>query len=59
MTTEELIEKVKSLSPEEQTSVVQFINFLERQPVSGQSAILHSAEQFIAEHPELLRRLWQ
>ena len=59
MTTEELIEKVKSLSSEEQTSVVQFIDYLERRQAPAPTSILHAAEQFITEHPELLRRLSQ
>ena len=59
MTTEELIERVKSLSSDEQTSLVQFIEYLERRHVFASSPILQAAEQFIAEHPELLRRLSQ
>jgi len=59
MTTDELIEKVRSLSEAEQTSVLQFIDFLERRQVSASSPFLKAAEQFMAEHPELLRRLSQ
>jgi hypothetical protein len=59
MTTEGLIERLKSLSSEEQTLVVQFIDYLERRHISASSPILKAAEQFIAEHPELLRRLSQ
>jgi hypothetical protein len=57
MTTEELIDKVKSLSAEKQRTVVQFIDFLERCHIPASSPILQAAEQFMAEHPELLRRL--
>ena len=59
MTAEELIDKVKSLSVEEQESVVQFIDFLEHRRGPSSSPVLQAAEQFIAEHPELLRRLSQ
>jgi len=54
-----LIDAVNSLSPEEQASVLQFIDYLKRQNTSGTSAFLQAAEQFIAEHPELLHRLSQ
>jgi len=59
MTTEELIDRVKSLSAEEQTSVLQFIDYLERRNNSPASSFLQAAEEFMAEHPELLRRLSQ
>jgi hypothetical protein len=59
MTTEELIERVKSLSSEEQKSVIQFIDYLERRNASVPASILQAAEQFITEHPELLQRLSQ
>jgi hypothetical protein len=55
-TTEELIDRIKS-SAEEQTSVVQSIDFLERRQVSARTPFLHAAEEFIAQHPELLRSL--
>lgn len=58
-TTEELIDRIKSLSAEEQTSVVQFIDFLERRQVPARTPFLHAAEEFIAQHPELLRSLAQ
>lgn len=59
-TTEELIDRIKSLSAEEQTSVVQFIDFLERRQVPpARTPFLYAAEEFIAQHPELLRRLAQ
>ena len=59
MTTEELIDRVKSLSAEEQTSVVQFIDYLERRQSPESTPFLHAAEEFISQHPELLRRLAQ
>jgi hypothetical protein len=59
MTTEQLIDRVKSLSAEEQKSVAQFVDYLERRHSSPASPFLQAAEEFIAEHPELLRRLSQ
>lgn len=59
MSTEELIDRVKALSAEEQTSVVQFIDYLERWHAPASTPFLQAAEQFMAEHPELLRRLAQ
>ena len=58
-TTEELIDRIRSLSAEEQTSVVQFIDFLERRQVPARTPFLQAAEEFIAQHPELLRSLAQ
>ena len=102
MSTEELIDRVKSLSADEQSSVVRFIDYLERchAPLTGDvlpgtdvpvtrddagtrkiaraqkqlalamelraladppasSPFLQAAEQFMAQHPELLRSLSQ
>jgi len=59
MLSESLIDAVNSLSPEEQASVLQFIDHLKRQNTSGTPAFLQAAEQFMAEHPELLHRLSQ
>ena len=56
---ENLIDAVNALSPEEQTSVLQFIDYLKRQNTSRTSPFLQAAEQFIQEHPELLHRLSQ
>ena len=59
MSTEQLIERVKSLSAEEQSSVIQFIDYLERRHAQASTPFLQAAEEFIAQHPELLRRLSQ
>jgi hypothetical protein len=59
MPSEYLIDVVNSLSPEEEISVLQFIDYLKRQNASGPSSFLHAAERFMAEHPELLHRLSQ
>jgi hypothetical protein len=57
MPSESLIEAVKSLSPEQEASVLQFIDYLKGRKNASSSAFLHAADQFIADHPELLRRL--
>ena len=59
MTTEDLIERVGALSPYELAAVAQFIDYLERRDTSTRSPFVQVAEQFMAEHPELLRRLAQ
>lgn len=59
MTTEELIERVNALSADERESVLQFIDYLEHRPEPAKSAFLSAAEQFIAEHPDLLTHLAQ
>jgi len=59
MPSENLIDAVNSLSPEEQTSVLQFIGYLKQRSTSGSSAFLQAADEFIAEHPDLLHRLSQ
>ena len=59
MAAESLADIVRSLSPQEQDAVRQFINYLKMRDtsVSSQSPFLQAADDFIAEHPELLRRL--
>jgi hypothetical protein len=59
MTTEELLERVKALPSEKQASVAEFIDYLEHVKAPTASPFLQAAEQFIAEHPDLLRRLAQ
>lgn len=59
MPSESFIEAVNSLSPEEETSVLQFIGYLKQRSTSGSSAFLQAADEFIAAHPELLHRLSQ
>jgi hypothetical protein len=59
MASQNLIDAVNSLSPEEQTSVLQFIEYLKGQNTSRPSSFLQAADEFIAEHPELLHRLSQ
>ena len=61
MATETLSEVVQSLTPDEQHAVRQFIEYLKQRDTStrAQSPFLQAAEEFIAQHPELLRRLAQ
>ena len=61
MATERLADLVRSLPPQEQEAVRQFIDYLKRRddPSRSHSAILQAADEFIAQHPELLQRLAQ
>ncbi len=55
-----LAELVSQLSPEEQSAVEAFIAFLrERKGKSPETPFLAALDEFIAAHPELLRRLAQ
>jgi hypothetical protein len=57
---ENLTQLVSQLSPEEQSAVRAFIAFLkERNGKQPESAFLAAIDEFIAAHPELLRRLAQ
>jgi hypothetical protein len=58
---ESLADVVRSLTPREQDAVRQFIEYLKGHDASvrSQSAFLQAADEFIAEHPELLQRLAQ
>jgi hypothetical protein len=59
MATDNLAAAVRSLTPQEQEAVLQFIDYLKRRdkPTGSQSAFMHAAEEFIAQHPDLLERL--
>lgn len=61
MAAESLAEVVQSLTPQEQEAVRQFIEFLKRRDDSTlpPSPFLQAADEFIAQHPELLQRLAQ
>jgi hypothetical protein len=59
MAAESLAEAISSLTPEEQESVKQFIEFLRRKAPSPSSPFLAAVDEFIDQHPELLRRLAQ
>lgn len=59
MAVESLAEAIRSLTPEEQESVKQFVEFLRRKGPSPSSPFLAAVDDFIDQHPELLRRLAQ
>jgi hypothetical protein len=54
-----LTQLIDSLTPEEQESVREFVEFLKRRTGAPSSAFLAAVDEFITEHPELLRRLAQ
>ena len=58
MAAENLAEIVRALTPDEQTAVREFIDFLKHKSSPG-GHFLAAVEEFIGEHPELLRRLAQ
>jgi hypothetical protein len=61
MAAESLTDVVRSLTPQEQDAVRQFIDYLKGRDASAgsQSPFLQAADDFIAEHPQLLQRLAQ
>ena len=59
MAAENLADVVGSLKPEEQESVKQFIDFLRGKGSAPPSPFLVAVDEFIDQHPELLRRLAQ
>jgi hypothetical protein len=61
MAADSLADIVRSLTPQEQDAVRHFIDYLKRRDASAcsESPFLQAADEFIAEHPELLRHLAQ
>jgi hypothetical protein len=59
MAAEDIARLVDSLTPQERDAVREFIQFLKSKGKSPQSPFLGAVDEFIAEHPELLRRLAQ
>ncbi len=59
MAAENLADVISSLTPEEQESVRQFVEFLKRKGSSQPTPFLTAVDEFIDQHPELLRRLAQ
>ncbi|MBN8734071.1 MAG: hypothetical protein J0L64_26270 [Acidobacteria bacterium] len=59
MAGESLMEMVQSLTAEEQAAVRQFIDYLKVRGGADDvpASFVDAAEEFIAQHPELLRRL--
>jgi hypothetical protein len=53
-----ITEVINTLTPEEQESVMQFIQFLKKRE-STSSPFVRAADEFMEQHPELLRRLAQ
>ena len=51
------VELLESLTPEERESVCLFIEFLKKKERSSPSPFLAAVNEFIDEHPELLRHL--
>jgi hypothetical protein len=59
MPVEKLTAIVDSLTPEEQTAVREFIEYLRRGPQQQDKPFRAAVSEFIDQHPELLRRLAQ
>ena len=59
MAVENLAAAINSLKPDEQECVWQFVEFLKRKGEPAQSPFLAAVDEFIEQHPELLRRLAQ
>lgn len=59
MPAENLVDMVVALTPEDQLAVREFIEFLRQRAQAPESPFLAAADEFIAQHPELLRRLAQ
>jgi hypothetical protein len=59
MAGESLVDMVQSLTAEEQAAVRRFIDYLKVRGGADDppASFVDAAEEFIAEHPELLRRL--
>jgi len=52
-----LLEAINSLNPDEQEAVRQFIEFLHHKGARSSSPFLAAVDEFMEQHPELLRRL--
>jgi hypothetical protein len=59
MAAENLADVINALTPEQQESVKQFVDFLQRGASAKQTPFLKAVDEFIDQHPELLRRLAQ
>lgn len=57
MAVENIVDAIRSLSPEQQESVKQFVEFLKRKPSATPSPFTAAVNEFIEQHPELLQRL--
>jgi hypothetical protein len=54
-----LTDLIESLTPEEQETVREFVQFLKHRSPSPSSTFLAAVDEFVTEHPELLHRLAQ
>lgn len=59
MAVENLADLINTLTPEQQESVKQFVDFLKQRESAGRSPFVAAVDEFIDQHPELLRRLAQ
>ena len=59
MAAENLADLISTLTPEQQESVKQFVDFLKRRELAKRTSFLTAVGEFIDQHPELLRRLAQ
>jgi hypothetical protein len=59
MAAENLADLISKLTPDEQRSVKEFVQFLKQRDSSRASPFLAAVDEFIEQHPELLRRLAQ
>jgi hypothetical protein len=59
MAVESLTEAINALTPEQQATVRQFVDFLRQKQSEVSSPFLATVDEFIDQHPELLRRLAQ
>ncbi|HUJ22937.1 MAG TPA: hypothetical protein VLX58_15510 [Bryobacteraceae bacterium] len=59
MAAESLADLISKLTPEDQDSVRQFVEFLKKKESSPSSPFLAAVDEFVDQHPELLRRLAQ
>jgi hypothetical protein len=51
------LDLIVDLTPRERADVRQFLDFMSEREKHGVSPFVQAADEFIAEHPELLRRL--
>jgi hypothetical protein len=59
MSSQPLSELVNALTPEQQSAVRDFIDFLKTKPAQPDNRFHAAVAEFLDEHPELLRRLAQ
>ncbi len=55
MAAENLVDLISTLTSEQQESVKQFVDFLKRRESARRTPFLAAVDEFIDQHPELLR----